>query len=171
MSPADTGTVGVELTGAGFDGAPETLLSAVVSVGADWKITPRNINTVAATAAQIKMTRTIIVTVEFFAGGVGAGGVPKFITGLVASRLVAFEPFMINSTSSPSGACGTMILWKHVGHSIIELLRHNSHLICCPQTGQTNLNSLLLMLFRAAFHIRMPLATGFFNNFFLRLCD
>ena len=52
-----------------------------------------------------------------------------------------------------------MILWKHVGHSIIELLRHNSTLICWWQTGQTNLNSFILA--EIAFHIRAPLATGF----------
>jgi hypothetical protein len=57
-----------------------------------------------------------------------------------------------------------MILWKHVGHSIIVLLRHDSHLMCWPQTGQTNLNS--FMLSETAFHIRVSLATGFFKGFF-----
>ncbi|MGA3162769.1 MAG: hypothetical protein ABSD77_01010 [Verrucomicrobiota bacterium] len=71
---------------------------------------------------------------------------------------------MTNSISSSVGARGTMILWKHAGHSIIVLLRHDSHLTSWPQDGQTNLNS--LMLFKIAFHIRAPLATGFFNGFF-----
>jgi len=165
--------VAVGLTGAGFaglDGVLGALLMMVVPVGADLKITPRNTNA-AAIAAQSKMTKTIPATEESFAGRAGAGGVLQFSSGFVTSRLVAFEPVIINSTSSLTGACGTMILWKHDGHSIIELLRHNSHLICWPQTGQTNLNSLLLMLFEAAFHIRVPLATWFFKNFLLRLCD
>jgi hypothetical protein len=140
------------------------LLTGVVTVGEDLKMTPRNTNA-AAIAAQSKMTKTIPATGESFAGRIGAGGIPKFGSGFVTDRLVAFEPVIINSTSSPAGACGTMILWKHVGHSIIELLRHDSHLMCWWQTGQTNLNS--LMLSDIAFHICAPLATGFLRVSFL----
>jgi hypothetical protein len=173
MSPADTVAAGG--AGAGFDEAPGALevlptasLTGFVSVGADLKMIPRNINTVTATA-QSKMTKAIPATGESFGGRAGAGGIPKFVSGFAAGRRVAFEPFIINSSSSPAGACGTMILWKHDGHSIIELHRHDSHLMLLPQDGQTNLNSLILL--EIAFHIRARLATGFLKNFFLRLCD
>jgi hypothetical protein len=124
----------------------------------DLKIFPPNTNATTITA-QSKMTKVIPATGESFAGGVGAGGLPKFVSGFVTSRLVAFEPFMINSTSSPTGARGTMTLWKHIGHSIIELLRHDSHLICRPQAGQTNLNSLMLLK-------RIPHSCDARNGFF-----
>jgi hypothetical protein len=146
MSPAGADAAG-GAAGDGFTGLAEVLgalLVGAVPGGADLKITPRNTKT-AAIAAQSKMTKTIPATGESFAGGVGTGGLPKFISGFVTSRLVAFEPFMINSMSSAAGACGTMILWKHDGHSIIELLRHNSHLMGFPQAGQINLNSLMLL--------------------------
>src|SRR5712691_5169153 len=45
--------------------------------------------------------------------------------------------------SAEAGACGTMIFWKHVGHSSCLPLALESAVICCPQTGQANLNSLI----------------------------
>ena len=145
-----------------FGGGATSTFCPLLGPLKDFKIFPPNRNTAAITA-QTKMIKMIPATGESFWGGVGAGGVPKCVSGFDTDCLRAFEPVIINSTSSPAGACGTMILWKHVGHSIIELLRHDSTLICWWQTGQTNLNS--LMLLRVAFHICAPLATGFFALF------
>jgi hypothetical protein len=67
---------------------------------------------------------------------------------------------MMNFESSDSGACGAVIFWKHVGHSITVPLCDESHFMCCPHTGQAYLNS--LMAGGKAFHIRAPSATWFF---------
>jgi hypothetical protein len=69
---------------------------------------------------------------------------------------------MINFGSSDSGACGAMIFWKHVGHSIVVPLCDESHFMCWPQTGHAYLNS--LMAGGKAFHIRAPSATRFFRG-------
>jgi len=45
--------------------------------------------------------------------------------------------------SADSGACGTTIFWKQVGHSICPPLVIESAVICWPQTGHANLNSLI----------------------------
>jgi hypothetical protein len=154
---ADIASIGTDVAAeAAFVGT--VVAVGVASVGVDLKIFPPNTNAAAITA-QNKMTKAIFATGDFFAGGVS-----KFVSDFGTDCLRAFEPVMINSTSSLVGACGTMILWKHDGHSIIELLRHDSHLMFCPQAGQANLNS--LMLLEAAFHIRASLATGFFKGFF-----
>jgi hypothetical protein len=131
----------------------------------DRKIFPRNTNTT-ATAAQSNTTKAIAAIGDFFTGGVV---VPKFVIAVGTSRLPAFCPVMINCTSSVEGDCGTMILWKHVGHSIIVLLRHDSHLICWPQTGQTNLNSLMLLEKHSIFVRHWQ--RGFSRASFPRLCD
>jgi hypothetical protein len=49
----------------------------------------------------------------------------------------------MNFWSSDAGACGAVIFWKHVGHSITVPLRDESHIMCWPHTGQANLNSLM----------------------------
>ena len=45
--------------------------------------------------------------------------------------------------SADSGACGTTIFWKQVGHSICPPLVIESAVICWPQTGHAKLNSLM----------------------------
>jgi hypothetical protein len=55
----------------------------------------------------------------------------------------AFVAERINFGSPERGACGAMILWKQVGHSKGFPLALVSAVICCPQTGQANLNSLI----------------------------
>ena len=59
---------------------------------------------------------------------------------------------MMNFGSSVAGACGTVIFWKHVGHSITVPLCDESHLMCWPHTGQAYLNSLMAVC--KTFHIR-----------------
>src|ERR1039458_1260963 len=48
-----------------------------------------------------------------------------------------------NFVSSDAGACGTTIFRKQVGHSICLPLVLESAVICWPQTGHANLNSLI----------------------------
>jgi hypothetical protein len=55
----------------------------------------------------------------------------------------ALVPERMNFGSPESGACGATILWKQVGHSNGFPLALESAVICCPQTGQANLNSLI----------------------------
>ena len=69
---------------------------------------------------------------------------------------VTLEPVRINFCSSDAGACGAVIFWKHVGHSITEPACDESHIICCPHTEQANLYS--LMAVAKPFHIRAPAA-------------
>jgi len=45
--------------------------------------------------------------------------------------------------SAKSGAWGTTIFWKQVGHSICPPLVLESAVMCWPQTGHANLNSLI----------------------------
>ena len=54
-----------------------------------------------------------------------------------------FDPDRINFGSPERGACGATILWKQVGHSNGFPLALESAVICCPHTGQANLNSLI----------------------------
>jgi hypothetical protein len=112
---------------------------------------------IAATTTQTKKTMTNTPNGICFsrtatgpksAGPVGTGRSPTFV------------PVMINFESPVAGGCGTVIFWKHVGHSITVLLRHDSHLICWPQTGQANLNSLMIVW--RAFHIHALAAIRFF---------
>jgi hypothetical protein len=51
---------------------------------------------------------------------------------------------MMNFGSSDSGACGAVIFWKHVGHSITVPLCDESHFMCWPHTGHAYLNSLMV---------------------------
>src|ERR1017187_5196078 len=115
-----------------FSDAPAIWL---VSAPADLKILPRNANT-AAPAAQTSRISTIAATGKPSTGAVGLGS-GIFGTG----RSPAFVPAMMNFVSSVAGACGTVIFWKHVGHSITEPLCDESHLMCWPHTGQAYLNS------------------------------
>src|SRR5476651_964639 len=68
---------------------------------------------------------------EVVCGNLGTGRSPTFV------------PVMMNFASSDAGACGAVIFWKHVGHSITVPLRDESHIMCWPHTGQANLNSLM----------------------------
>src|ERR1019366_180630 len=106
----------------------------------DLKIFPRNTNT-AATAAQSKTTKTNAATGKCFSGAVAA---PKSATAAGIGRSPTFVPVMINFGSSVLGACGAVIFWKHVGHSITVPLCVESHWMCWPQTGHTYLNSLMV---------------------------
>jgi hypothetical protein len=49
----------------------------------------------------------------------------------------------MNFVSTEAGACGTTIFWKQVGHSICPPLVVESAVMCWPQTGHANLNSLI----------------------------
>ena len=70
-----------------------------------------------------------------------------FLTaGSEANEVGAIEAFVaerINFGSPDSGAWGATILWKQVGHSNGFPLALESAVMCCPQTGQANLNSLI----------------------------
>jgi hypothetical protein len=105
------------------------------------KIFPPNANA-AATTAQSKTTKAITTTGNLFAGS-GTVVIPAFATAAGIGRSPIFVPDMINFGSSDSGACGAMIFWKHVGHSIVVPLCDESHLMCWPQTGHAYLNSLM----------------------------
>src|SRR5208283_4318017 len=78
----------------------------------------------------------------------------------VAGRSPTLVPVMMNFWASVVGACGTVIFWKHVGHSICEPACDESHLMCWPHTGQAYLNS--LMALAETFHICRRTATKFF---------
>jgi hypothetical protein len=77
-------------------------------------------------------------------------------------RSPTFVPVMMNFGSSVAGACGAVIFWKHVGHSITVPLCDESHFMCWPQIGHAYLNS--LMAAGKAFHIRAASATWFFTE-------
>jgi hypothetical protein len=48
------------------------------------------------------------------------------------------------SLESPAvGPCGTTIFWKQVGHSSCDPAVLESAVMCWPQTGHANLNSLI----------------------------
>jgi hypothetical protein len=66
---------------------------------------------------------------------------------------------MMNFELPVAGACGTVIFWKHVGHSITVPLCEESHLMCWPHTGQAYLNSLTAV--GKTFHIFTAAATPF----------
>src|SRR3974390_2478931 len=53
------------------------------------------------------------------------------------------EAERMNLGSSEDGPCGITIFWKHVGHSSCPPLLLESAVICWPQTGHANLNSLI----------------------------
>ena len=64
----------------------------------------------------------------------------------------------MNLDESSAGDCGTTIFWKHVGHSIRVPLALESLLMCWPQTGQANLNSVMLTGWQAGSHAAVTLA-------------
>ncbi|HZL77792.1 MAG TPA: hypothetical protein VFC17_02995 [Candidatus Limnocylindrales bacterium] len=80
-------------------------------------------------------------TGEPFAGN---GVPPEFATTAGTGRSPTFVPVRINFGSSDAGACGAVIFWKHVGHSITEPPCDESHIMCWPHTGHAYLNSLML---------------------------
>src|SRR5208282_1330950 len=106
---------------------------------ADLKIFPRNTNA-PATTAQSKRATTNTAIGKCFSG---SASTPESGAAGTGRSPPTFVPAMINFGFSTAGACGTVIFWKHVGHSITVLLRHDSHLMCWPQTGQANVNSLM----------------------------
>ena len=61
----------------------------------------------------------------------------------VGLGLLTWEADRMNFVSADAGACGTTIFWKHVWHSICPPLVLESAVICWPQTGHANLNSLI----------------------------
>src|ERR1017187_8263094 len=92
---------------------------------------------------KIKISTTTTTPGKPFAAGIKlelASG--NFGTG----RSPTFVPVMMNFGSFVAGACGTMIFWKHVGHSITVPACDESHLMCWPHTGQAYLNSLMALL-------------------------
>jgi hypothetical protein len=126
--------------------------------GTGLNIVPQNANSATA-AAQSKTTIMIAATSDFFSGS-GAEVIPAFATAEGIGRSPVFVPVMINFGSSVAGACGAVIFWKQVGHSITVPLCDESHFMCWPHTGQAYLNS--LMAAGKAFHIRAPAATWIF---------
>ena len=151
----------VWVIGSGWDGLPELLLGATAGGGSGLKIFPQNTNSATA-AAQNKTTKAIAATGDFFSGSRMGVIKPAFATVDGIGRSPVFVPDMINFGSSDSGACGTMIFWKHVGHSIVVPLCDESHLMCWPQTGHAYLNS--LMAAGKAFHIRVSAAMWIFTE-------
>ena len=47
--------------------------------------------------------------------------------------------------NAEAGACGTIIFWKQVGQSSCVPLLLEAAVMCCPHTGQANLNSLIAL--------------------------
>jgi hypothetical protein len=148
----------VSLIGAGCDRLPGVPLVVTAVFGAGLKIFPPNANA-AASATQSKTTKAIATTGNFFTGS-DAGVIPAFATAAGIGRSPTFVPVMINFESSVAGACGAVIFWKHVGHSITVPLCDESHFMCWPQIGHAYLNS--LMAGGKVSHIRAPSATWFF---------
>jgi hypothetical protein len=138
---------------------PPSAATSGTGGGAGLKISPQNTNS-ATTAAQTKTTRTMAATGKFLAGSGALDNKLAFAMADGIGRSPVFVPVMINFGSSDSGACGAVIFWKHVGHSITVPLCDESHFMCWPHTGHAYLNS--LMADGKAFHIRAPSATWFF---------
>ena len=55
---------------------------------------------------------------------------------------VSFVPVRTNFVPG-AGACGAMIFWKQVGQSMTLPACDSSHIMCWPQMGHANLNSLM----------------------------
>jgi hypothetical protein len=152
----------VRVAGAGWDELPVPLSAVTAGSGgggAGLKISPQNTNSATA-AAQTKTTRTMAATGKFLAGSGALDNKLAFAMADGIGRSPVFVPDMINFGSSDSGACGAVIFWKHVGHSITVPLCDESHFMCWPQTGHANLNS--LMVGGIAFHIHAASATWIF---------
>ena len=75
--------------------------------------------------------------------GTGTGAASAFATTAGMGRSHTFVPVMMNLGSSVAGACGAVIFWKQVGHSITVPLCDESHFMCWPHTGHAYLNSLM----------------------------
>ena len=74
-------------------------------------------------------------------GGAGSGeGTRPVETG---RGLATWEAERMNLVSADEGACGTTIFRKQVGHSMCPPLVLESAVMCWPQTGHANLNSLI----------------------------
>jgi len=76
--------------------------------------------------------------------------------------LSACDADIISLESVEAGACGTTIFRKHVGHSIFPPLVLESAVMCWPQTGHANLNSLI------RFAQTIPHRSRLHNSFFTR---
>ena len=111
----------------------------------------------AASASNSTTTRT--AAGNFFGGAAGPVRPRTGARGFFSPSPCV--PVRMNFWSSDAGACGTVIFWKHVGHSITEPACDESHFMCWPHTGQAYLNS--LMAVPKTFHIRAPLATRIFQ--------
>jgi hypothetical protein len=85
--------------------------------------------------------------------------VTSFAGGLnvVVGRSTTFLPLRMNFCSASAGGWGGVIFWRHVGHSMTVPHCDESHLMCCPHTGQAYLNS--LMADGQTFHIHAATAT------------
>jgi hypothetical protein len=132
--------------------------SAALEEFAGLKIIARYTNPT-ATAMPTKIIKTTATPGNPFCAGTGF----EFPSGIFGTGLSpTFVPVMMNFGSSDAGACGAVIFWKHVGHSITEPLCDESHFMCWPHTGQANLNSLMDKA-TETFHICAPTATPIFN--------
>ena len=99
-----------------------------------------------AVPIKIKITTTTSAPGKLFF----AGAKPDAISGTVeVGRSLFFVPVMTNFWSSDDGACGAVIFWKHVGHSITVPACDESHIMCWPHTGQAYLYSLMDLMFPA----------------------
>ena len=94
----------------------------------------------AAAPVKIKITTTTSAPGKPFLAGANFDAVSGIVE---VGRPLFFVPVMMNFCSSDDGACGAVIFWKHVGHSITVPPDDESHIMCWPQTGQANLNSLM----------------------------
>src|SRR5688572_8216504 len=96
--------------------------------------------TAPATRASRMITSTTAATGNFFAAGrdrVSPATMPDF------GRWSTSDAAKTSLELPSLGAWGTTILRKQVGHSICEPPTVESHVMCWPQTGQANLNSLM----------------------------
>jgi hypothetical protein len=93
------------------------------------KIFPPNTNSATA-AAKSKTTQAIAAAGDFFTGSSTGAIKLAFATAEGTGRSPVFVPVMMNFGSSDSGACGAVIFWKHVGHSITVPLCDESHFMC-----------------------------------------
>jgi hypothetical protein len=91
-------------------------------------------------AAKTKTANPMPTTKKLFAAG-RAVPAREFAAGFFSTNL---EPVSIYFCVSDAGACGAVIFWKHVGQSITVPACDASQIICWPQTGHANLNSLML---------------------------
>ena len=64
-------------------------------------------------------------------------------SGEAGRGLATWAAETMSFVSADVGAWGTTIFWKQVGHSICLPLVLESAVICWPQTGHANLNSLI----------------------------